>query len=565
MSEKSPLNTECWKAIILTVLGLSFIFGWNISVVNPAAGHFWELYNKSAYASFWDTYVVSIMSIGAIIGSIASKKFVGSYGPKGSMVYISIINILGCLLIWVAYGKHPKEDFLVDERYDASIKQAYEDRSDNARLLEKKFNLDPKADEPVPLNREFTYDEWLSGNITGMTNQEVVDPQNRGYYHAGFGNEGLPSGFQFLSAGRLLNGCFVGLASAIAPQYIMEISPPSKQGMIGVLNQLLITVGILMANIFGLPSLMANNSLFMFLFPGVVSGIFAIFVQLGMLTESPKHSYLIEKNRAKAVEDMAKLRSDYIYVEEEMAKLDEEYSASVAKSDALTVSQLFNKTGLRWQLITLIFMHVAQPMSGINAVFFYSNQIFTWAGALQKDLATYSIAISALNVFMTVVSAKVIEAAGRKKLLLGGYAFAVASMVILTFAIMGKNGSLSLLSLLGFIAGFAIGPGPIPWIYNSELFPTNARAGSGLIGCITNWGVNSIIAACFRPLQEILEAKVFFIFVIFSIFTCLYCAKIVPETRGKSANAVFNDFADKNGVDRIDEEENVPMRRESDA
>ena len=36
---------------------------------------------------------------------------------------------------------------------------------------------------------------------------------------------------------------------------------------------------------------------------------------------------------------------------------------------------------------------------------------------------------------------------------------------------------LSVVCVMGYIVGFAIGPGPIPWLWNSEFFPQSARAG----------------------------------------------------------------------------------------
>ena len=33
--------------------------------------------------------------------------------------------------------------------------------------------------------------------------------------------------------------------------------------------------------------------------------------------------------------------------------------------------------------------------------------------------------------------------------------------------------------VLGYIIGFAIGPGPVPWIWNSEFFNQSARGAAG--------------------------------------------------------------------------------------
>ncbi len=53
--------------------------------------------------------------------------------------------------------------------------------------------------------------------------------------------------FWSLYIGRLALGIYVGIASGIIPTYLISISPPQVSGIIGSLNQLLITIGIAVA------------------------------------------------------------------------------------------------------------------------------------------------------------------------------------------------------------------------------------------------------------------------------------------------------------------------------
>ncbi len=48
----------------------------------------------------------------------------------------------------------------------------------------------------------------------------------------------------YLYVGRFILGVYVGIASGIIPTYLISISPPEVSGIIGSLNQLLITIGI---------------------------------------------------------------------------------------------------------------------------------------------------------------------------------------------------------------------------------------------------------------------------------------------------------------------------------
>merc|ERR1712050_626895 len=53
-------------------------------------------------------------------------------------------------------------------------------------------------------------------------------------------------------AGRVLIGISCGISSTVAPTYLSEIAPASKKGLFGTSFQLGVTIGIVVAQIFGL-------------------------------------------------------------------------------------------------------------------------------------------------------------------------------------------------------------------------------------------------------------------------------------------------------------------------
>jgi MFS family permease len=61
----------------------------------------------------------------------------------------------------------------------------------------------------------------------------------------------LAPGVGFIIFGRFLLGLGVGLASMIVPLYIAEIAPADRRGALVSLNQLMITIGILLSYIVG--------------------------------------------------------------------------------------------------------------------------------------------------------------------------------------------------------------------------------------------------------------------------------------------------------------------------
>ena len=70
---------------------------------------------------------------------------------------------------------------------------------------------------------------------------------------------------------------------------------------------------------------------------------------------------------------------------------------------------------------------------------------------------------------------------------------------------------LSIVCILGYIVGFAVGPGPVPWIWNSEYFPQRARGPAGCrklklyqllkvilaVSCALNWTAAFLVGKFF--------------------------------------------------------------------
>src|SRR3712207_166406 len=84
-----------------------------------------------------------------------------------------------------------------------------------------------------------------------------------------------PSVF-IIIVGRFLLGLGVGLASMIVPLYIAEIAPAGRRGALVSLNQLMITIGILLSYIVGVPFTPIEGWRYMFgvaLIPALILGI----------------------------------------------------------------------------------------------------------------------------------------------------------------------------------------------------------------------------------------------------------------------------------------------------
>lgn len=106
---------------------------------------------------------------------------------------------------------------------------------------------------------------------------------------------------EMLLLARLVVGLSSGLVTSTIPMYLTEIAPLSIRGAMGVLCPLGITVGVLVAQILGLESVLGNEDSWHYLL-----GLFAVVTLLSMLAfpfipESPKYLYIVRGQEERGI------------------------------------------------------------------------------------------------------------------------------------------------------------------------------------------------------------------------------------------------------------------------
>jgi len=109
-----------------------------------------------------------------------------------------------------------------------------------------------------------------------------------------------------LIAGRIAVGLAIGVASYTAPLYISEIAPPKLRGGLVTLNQLAITVGILLAYIVDATFAPSGNWRWMFGF-GLLPAL-ALACGIAVLPESPRW-LLLHQHKEAALKVLSRIRS----------------------------------------------------------------------------------------------------------------------------------------------------------------------------------------------------------------------------------------------------------------
>ncbi|XP_076270174.1 solute carrier family 2, facilitated glucose transporter member 1-like isoform X1 [Rhynchophorus ferrugineus] len=347
--------------------------------------------------------------------------------------------------------------------------------------------------------------------------------------------------YELIILGRFLIGINSGLNAGLAPMYLAEISPVNLRGAVGTVYQLVITISILIAQIVSLRSILGTEDHWPTLLAlTIIPAIFQV-VTLPFCPESPKYLLLSRGRDLDAQKSLSWLRGT-LAVHEEMDGMRAEYDA-MKLVPRVTMRELVTNSALRIPLIISLTVMVAQQLSGINAVMFFSSQIFKMAGLNDENSTYATLGMGGINVLMTIVSLVLVEKAGRKTLLLLGFGGMTIDTLLLTICMLfaaqsTAMGIICVILVLVYVIMFASGPGSIPWFLVSELFNQSARPTASSLAVCTNWTANFLVGLAFLPLAKLLDAYVFLIFVVLQALFFLFIYKKVPETKNKSLEEI---------------------------
>ncbi|HWN46010.1 MAG TPA: sugar porter family MFS transporter, partial [Steroidobacteraceae bacterium] len=248
---------------------------------------------------------------------------------------------------------------------------------------------------------------------------------------------------------RFIGGLAIGASSVLAPVYISEIAPADRRGALTGLFQFNIVFGILLAYISNFVVQEMGGADLWRLKLGIAAVPAILFAMLMYtIPQSPRWLSL----RGRTAE--AKSALQRVGVQDPDAMLAEfERAAEAARRNS--AEKLF-VPAYRRPIVLAILLAMFNQLSGINAILYYLNDIFAYAGFNGWSNALQAVAIGAANLIATVIALRVIDRVGRKKLLLTGAigtacALAAVSVIFAT----GEGKGLLLAMLIVFIVFFA--------------------------------------------------------------------------------------------------------------
>ena len=321
---------------------------------------------------------------------------------------------------------------------------------------------------------------------------------------------GLFNDFTLFNIARFIGGVGIGVASALSPMYIAEMSPAAIRGRMVSLNQMTIVLGILAAQIVNMllardTSVVENMEWnvqwgwrWMFWAETLPAGLFLLLIFF--IAESPV--YLRMKN-------------------EKLGKRD--FSLLLSKQ-------------YRWVLVLGLVIAVFQQWCGTNVIFNYAQEIFVGAG-FDVDGMFINIVITGIaNVIFTFVALYTIEKWGRRTLMLiGAGGLGLIYLTLGTCYYLQMTGVMMVALVVTAISVYAMTLGPVTWTLLAEIFPNRVRGVAMGICTFALWVGCCTLTFSFPSMNAALGSSgTFWIYSAICICAFAFLYRNCPETKGKS-------------------------------
>lgn len=362
----------------------------------------------------------------------------------------------------------------------------------------------------------------------------------------------IAKSYEIVIVARFIVGICAGLSSNVVPMYLGELSPKNLRGALGIIPQLFITIGILSAQVLGIRNILGNSTGWTLMLG--LTGIPALIelLLLPFFPESPRYMLIQRGDEKAAKKALMRLRGwDNVDAELSEMRLEEQSERAEGHMSVLT---LLSQRSLRWQLVSIIIMNMGQQLSGINAIYYYADSIYGTAGVKQNEIQYVTVGTGATNVFMTIAAVFIVEATGRRPLLLCGFGICCGACVLLSVALVLQATVtwmpyVSIACVIIYVTGHAIGPSAIACVVTTEMFRQSARPAAFMVGGSVHWLSNFTVGLVFPFLEKGLGSYSFIIFSFICLVTLVYIWLVVPETKNKTFLEICQMFAKRNKVE----------------
>ena len=331
---------------------------------------------------------------------------------------------------------------------------------------------------------------------------------------------------------RFVGGLGIGGSSVLGPMYIAEVAPAKWRGRLVGLFQFNVVFGILLAYLsnylVGTFQLGSAEWRWKLGLPGILATLFL--VMLFGIPRSPR--WLVKKGRINEAREVLRITGEQNYeqeLQEIIVSIDAEHSAGDA---------LFSRKYLL-PIFLAVSIGMFNQLSGINAILYYLNDIFAYAGFSKVSSDLQAVAIGATNLVFTMLAMSLIDRIGRRTLLLIGAVGTGACLAgVAGIFFTGRHQHLLVWLLIAYIAFFAFSQGAVIWVYLSEVFPNRVRAKGQSLGSFSHWFMNAIISGTFPLLAARSGGYPFLFFAVMMVVQFFVVLFFYPETKAVSLESM---------------------------
>ncbi len=356
---------------------------------------------------------------------------------------------------------------------------------------------------------------------------------------------GAVSDFTLFNIARFIGGVGIGIASALSPMYIAEISPAQVRGRLVSLNQMTIVLGILGAQIVNwllaepVPAGYTEADIvaswngqmgwrWMFWAETLPAAAF-LFLSF-LIPESPRWQMLHGREDKAWVTLMHIGGADYAGSEVEAMR----GATSAEAGEGGGLGSLFSR---RYAPVLMlgVFIAVFQQWCGTNVIFNYAQEIFSAAGYSVGDVLFNIVITGVANVIFTIVAIYTVDRWGRRSLMFfGAGGLGVVYLILGTCYHLHVTGFFMVVLVVAAIACYAMSLGPVTWVLLSEIFPTRVRGVAMATCTFALWTGCTTLTFSFPSLNASLGSSgTFWLYSAICFSGLLFFVLRLPETKGK--------------------------------
>ncbi|KAI9753809.1 MAG: ATP synthase F0 subcomplex subunit OSCP atp5 [Chaenotheca gracillima] len=355
--------------------------------------------------------------------------------------------------------------------------------------------------------------------------------------------EAVSPNWQIFLGARLVLGISIGAKSATVAMYTAECTPTAVRGGLVMFWQVFVAFGIMLGFLMGVAFVNVHEYLNWRLMMGssFVAPVLVLFlVYFG--PESPRW-YIIKNRHAKAWSSMKRLRFSELQAARDLFYISEAFQAEqemrTGRSIWSDIRDMFCVPRVRYGALSAWIIMFMQNFCGINAITYYTGQIFVDTGVSAQTAVYASFGAGALNFIFALPAIKYIDTYGRRKLLMWSLLSMAVFLLWTGFSFYATGSKLRLalvaVGMYMYEVSYSPGQGPVPFVYASEAFPLYLRPLGMSFATATTWFFGFILTLAWpSQLAAMGPTGAFGFYAAFSVVGTVVVFFIVPETCGRS-------------------------------